>query len=100
MGDTIADGLAAPFAGHHTLAHVREFVDDILLVSDQEIVDAMRLILDRLKVVAEPAAAAALAPFVAGELGLAEGTRTVCVLCGGNIDNRRLEDLLARYSQQ
>ena len=55
---TVADGLAAPFAGDHTLAHVQAYVDTMLTVSDSEIVSAMALIMERCKVMAEPAAAA------------------------------------------
>ena len=55
---TIADGLAAPFAGVHNLAHVQAFVDDVVLVSEDEIRHALRLIWDRTKLMAEPAAAA------------------------------------------
>lgn len=95
--DTVADGLAAPFAGKFTLEHVRKYVDEVLLVSDAEIVAAMRFILERLKVVAEPAAAAAFAPIVSEKLRLPAGATVVPVLCGGNIDSESLADLLARF---
>ena len=66
--DTIADGLAAPFAGQHTLFHVQAHVDDLVIVTDPAIVEAMRLILERCKVVAEPAAAATLAGLLSGKI--------------------------------
>lgn len=94
--DTIADGLAAPFAGRLTLRHVRQFVDQVVLVSDEEIIAAMKLILERCKVVAEPAAAAALAPLLCRKVQLEPGTETVCVLCGGNVDSATLAKLLSR----
>ena len=93
--DTIADGLAAPFAGRENLAMVQKYVDEVLLISDEEIVQAMALILERLKVVAEPAAAAALAPLLSGSLELPEDSEVVCVLCGGNVDRATLAKLLA-----
>ncbi len=93
--DTIADGLAAPFAGRENLAMVQKYVDEVLLISDEEIVQAMALILERLKVVAEPAAAAALAPLLSGTLKLPEDSEVVCVLCGGNVDRATLAKLLA-----
>ena len=92
--DTIADGLAAPFVGEHNLAHVQAFVDDVVLVSDDEIANAMGLILQRCKVVAEPAASASLAALLSGKVKVAPGSTVVCVLSGGNIDAERLKALL------
>ena len=92
--DTVADGLAAPFAGQHTLAHVQAYVDDLVIVSDQEIVEAMWLILERCKVVAEPAAASTLAALLSGKVNLPQGSTVVCVLSGGNVDRERLKALL------
>jgi threonine ammonia-lyase medium form len=92
--DTVADGLAAPFAGQHTLAHVQAYVDDLVIVSDQEIVEAMSLILERCKVVAEPAAASTLAALLSGKISLPRGSTVVCVLSGGNVDRERLKALL------
>ncbi|MBW3661084.1 MAG: pyridoxal-phosphate dependent enzyme [Gemmatimonadetes bacterium] len=92
--ETVADGLAAPFAGRHTLAHVQARVDAIEVVPDAAIVEAMRLVFDRVKVVAEPAAAASLAGLAAGRVPLTEGAAVACVLSGGNIDTERLVKLL------
>jgi len=92
--DTIADGLAAPFAGQHTLAHVQRYVDDMVIVSDEGIVEAMGLILERCKVVAEPAAAASLAAMLSAKVSLPPGGAVVCVLSGGNVDRERLKTLL------
>jgi threonine ammonia-lyase medium form len=92
--DTVADGLAAPFAGQHTLAHVQAYVDDLVVVSDQEIVEAMGLILERCKVVAEPAASSTLAALLSGKVNLPRGSTVVCVLSGGNVDRERLKALL------
>ncbi|MDX1660431.1 MAG: threonine/serine dehydratase [Gemmatimonadota bacterium] len=92
--DTVADGLAAPFAGEHTFAHVRERVDRMLRVSDAAIVEAMRLLVERVKVVAEPAAAASLAGVASHAAELPEGSSVVCVLSGGNVGSERLAELL------
>ena len=92
--DTVADGLAAPFAGRHTLAHVRQFVDRVVTVDDEAIVEALRLILTRAKLAAEPSGAAALAPLVAGAIELEPGSKVVCVVSGGNIDRGLLARLL------
>ena len=92
--ETVADGLAAPFAGEHTLAHVQRYVDDVVTVSDSEIVEAMALILERCKLVAEPAAAATLAALLTRKADFPEGSKVVCVLSGGNVDRERLLELL------
>jgi threonine dehydratase len=92
--DTIADGLAAPFAGQYTLAHVQVYVDDVVIVSDLEIVEAMKLILERCKVTAEPAAASTLAALLSSNVSITQGATVLCVLSGGNIDQKNLKSLL------
>jgi threonine dehydratase len=92
--DTIADGLAAPFAGKHTLSHVQAYVDDMVIVSDQEILDAFREILEQDKVIAEPSAAATYAALLSGKANIPQGATTVCVLSGGNVNRDRLKSLL------
>jgi threonine ammonia-lyase medium form len=92
--DTIADGLTGPIAGELTLQAVQRFVDDVLLVSDEEIAGAMWLILERTKILAEPAGAAATAALLSGRLSLPSGATVVAVLSGGNVDRARLKALL------
>ncbi len=92
--DTVADGLAAPFVGHHNMAHVNAFVDDVITLDDSVIVDAMGLILERAKVLAEPAAASTYAALLAEKVDLSGGETVVCVLSGGNVDRARLARLL------
>jgi threonine dehydratase len=92
--NTIADGLAAPMVGDIPFDVVRRHVDDVVLVTDDEIADAMRALLSRAKLVAEPAGAAATAAILAGRLPLARGARVVAMVSGGNIDMGRLKELL------
>lgn len=91
---TIADGLAAPFAGELTLEIARRYVDEVVLVSDDEIAHALRLVLERTKLQVEPGGAAGVAALLAGRTGLPNGTRVVAVLSGGNVDRARLKELL------
>ncbi|MCA0457548.1 MAG: pyridoxal-phosphate dependent enzyme [Chloroflexi bacterium] len=91
---TIADGLAAPFAGKHTLEHVEAYVDDIVLVTDDEIKDAMLLIMERSKLFVEPSGAAGFAALLHGKVGVPAGSTVICVLSGGNIDRERLKAIL------
>lgn len=93
--DTVADGLGAPFAGAWTLAMVRRFVDDIVIVSDATILAGMRFGLERLKQVLEPAGAAALAAVLAGLVPYRSGERVAVVLSGGNVEVARIGELLA-----
>ena len=82
---SVADGLAAPFAGEHTLAHVQRFVDRVVLVDDDAILLALRAIIERAKLAAEPAGAAAMAALMTGAVTLPPGSRVVCVVSGGNL---------------
>jgi threonine dehydratase len=91
---TIADGLAAPFAGDLTFAHVRALVDSMVRVEEGDIIAALRLILQRLKLAAEPAGAAALAAIMTGALTPERDMSVVCVLSGGNADPNVLKRIL------
>ena len=92
--DTIADGLAPPFAGEHTFRHVRQFVDEMVRVTDSEIIDAVQVLLQRCKLAAEPAGAASLAALLAGKISPAAGSNVVCVISGGNIGLGVLKQML------
>jgi threonine dehydratase len=92
--DTIADGLAAPFAGTLNLAHVQAFVDLMLVVPDRDIIAALGVLVERCKIVPEPAGAAAVAPLLTGALTTEPGINVACIICGGNIDRERLKSLL------
>jgi threonine dehydratase len=92
--DTIADGLAAPFAGKYTLAHVKKYVDEIILVTDEEILNAMRILIEKVKIITEPAGAAGLAALLAGKIQMSKDDQYVCVLSGGNVDNSLLKKIL------
>ena len=92
--DTIADGLAPPFAGEHTFRHVQQFVDEIVRVTDSEIIDALQVLLQRCKLAAEPAGAASLAALLAGKISPAAGSTVVCVISGGNIGLNVLKQML------
>ena len=90
--DTIADGLAPPMAGQLNYRYVAEFVEDVVLVSDAEILAAMRLLLTRAKLVVEPSGAAAVAALMYGRVPFEPGRPVVALVTGGNLD----DDLLVR----
>jgi threonine dehydratase len=90
---TIADGLAAPMAGDMTYPIVKRYVDDVVLVTDDEIATAMREILFSAKLLAEGGGAAATAAVLSGKLPV-EGRHVVAVLSGGNVDTSRVREIL------
>ena len=91
---TIADGLAAPFAGTRNLAHCQAFVDEWFVVPDEEIVDAMKVLMERCKLLPEAAGAAALVPLLTERLRLSPDATVVPIVCGGYVDLDRLKALL------
>lgn len=91
---TVADGLAAPTVVPLTLEAVKRFVDDVVLVTDDEILAALRDVLAYSKLVVEPAAAVGVAALLSGKIKLGRGARVVAILTGGNIDPERLKTLL------
>jgi threonine dehydratase len=91
---TIADGLQVDMPGELTFAVARERVEAVVTVTDDEIRSAMRFLFARLKLVAEPSGAAALAALMAGRIPDARG-RVGVVLSGGNVDAERFGRLIA-----
>jgi threonine dehydratase len=89
---SIADGLLAVEIGRVTFAHHQRFLDDVVTVADEAIPAAMRLLLDRAKLVAEPSGAITIAALMQG-LVQPVGP-TVVVLSGGNVEWRGLEQYL------
>jgi threonine dehydratase len=86
--DTLADGLRASLC-ELTFSIIRELVDQIVLVAESEIVDAMRLVWERMKVIAEPSSAVAVAPALHKQID-AQGRHVGIILSGGNVDLARL----------
>ncbi len=92
---TVADGLNAPWGGPNSLSIVQGRVDRVLTVTDDEILLALRIILERTKLLVEPAGAAAVAALLTGRVHEAEGRTAIAVLSGGNVDLSRLSDILS-----
>jgi threonine dehydratase len=91
---TIADGQAVEVPGELTFAINRQLVDDVVVVSDPEILDAMRFAFDRLKLVMEPSGASSLAAMLTGRVP--PGAEKIgLIISGGNIDHVRFAELLS-----
>ncbi|MFF7381424.1 threo-3-hydroxy-L-aspartate ammonia-lyase [Streptomyces griseoluteus] len=91
---TIADGQMLASPGEITFALNRRLVDAIALVSDEEIVDAMRFAFERLRIVLEPSGATPLAALLSGRIENLP-PRVGVIASGGNIDTRRFAELTA-----
>lgn len=92
---TIADGIAVKAPGENTFAIASEYVDDIVLVSDDEVASAILALIEKQKMIAEGAGATAVAAVMFDKLPL-KGKRVVCVVSGGNIDVTSLSRVIDR----
>ena len=88
--DTLADGMTPPFVGQLPLEIAREAVDEIVTVTESEIIEAMRLLLTRAKLYVEGSGAAAVAALLGGKARFPEGARVVAIVSGGNVDLDRI----------
>ena len=92
---TIADGIAVKQPGENTFRYFSEFVDEIALVSDDEVSSAILALIEKQKMIAEGAGAVAVAAVMAGKFDL-KGKRVVAVVSGGNIDVTSLSRVIDR----
>src|SRR5713226_3537538 len=92
---TIADGIAVRRAGERTLPLVQKYVDDIVTVEEEEIANAILLLLEREKTLAEGAGAAAIAALVQHKIALT-GKKIAAIISGGNIDVSILSRIIER----
>ena len=95
-GHSIADGITVRRVGEKTLDIVRQYVDDIVTVTDEEISNAILMLLEDEKTVVEGAAATTLAAVRAGKVPMAKNRRTALILSGGNIDVNVVSRIIER----
>ncbi len=96
MGQTIADGIAVKSPGKLTLPIIREYVDEVVEVNEEEIARAIYFCVQNNRLVVEGAGAAGLAALLAKKIDVSPDDTVCAVLCGGNID----ANLLARVLEQ
>jgi threonine dehydratase len=96
---TIADGIAVKRPGELTLALIRQWVDEVDVVEEDDIAEAMVLLLERAKLVVEGAGAVGVAALVSGR-SRREGGTTVVILSGGNVDAGLLLEVARRHESQ
>lgn len=91
---TICDGIAIKSPSERTFEYIEKYADDMVTVADTDISSALLLLIERMKLVVEPAGAAGLAALLAGRTET--HGKTLVVLSGGNIDLKLLADLIGR----
>ena len=97
---TIADGLQATTPGELTFEVNSRLVDEVVTVTDAQLVDAMRFAFDRLKLVIEPSGAVGLAALLNGAIPEAKGRRVGVVISGGNVGAARFAELIAAHRDE
>lgn len=98
-GFSIADGISVKSPGELTFKICSEYLDDIVTIDDNSIVEAMFLLMEREKVVVEPAGAATLA-YLLSKNDLKSSERVVSILSGGNVDMYLLGQIVAKGLMQ
>jgi len=93
---SLADGLAAPFAGPNTLAHVQANVDEVLTVDEESIRDAWWSMVESTKLLVEPSAVVGLAAIRSGLVKLGPGATVVLLLSGGNASRAGIAEVAAK----
>ena len=96
MSDTLADGIAVKRIGDLTYPHLEALADDVVLVSEDEIIRAVFFLLEREKLVVEGAGAVGVAALLEGKVRVGAGDSVVCILSGGNIDMNMVSRIIDR----
>ena len=94
--DTVADGMAPPFVGKIALEIAREAVDDVVTVTEQEIIETVRLLMTRAKLFVEGSGAAATAALIFGKIKVPPQSRVVAVVSGGNMDLDKMCEIVEK----
>ena len=87
---TLADGMTPPFVGQLPMEIARDKVDQIVTVTEEEIIETMKLLMTRSKLYVEGSGAAAMAALLYGKAKVPVGSRVVAIVSGGNVDLERL----------
>jgi threonine dehydratase len=94
--ETIAEGIAVRRIGENTFGHIERYVDELVVVSEEEIASGVLLLLEREKTVAEAACATTVAAVVGGHVPDVAGKNVVMILSGGNIDVTLMSRIIDR----
>jgi len=97
---TIADGIAVKRPGELTLALIKRWVDEVVVVAEDDVGEAMVFLLERAKLVVEGAGAVGVAALLSGSAHPTEDGTTVAILSGGNVDAGLLAQIVRRHESQ
>ena len=97
---TIADGIAVKRPGELTLKLIRRWVDQLVVVAEDDVAEAMVFVLERAKLVVEGAGAVGVAAVLGGRVALTGAGTTVVILSGGNVDAGLLSLVARRHESQ
>jgi threonine dehydratase len=97
---TIADGIAVKRPGELTLGLIRDWVDDVVVVPEDDVAEAMVLLMEKAKLVVEGAGAVGVAALLGGQTAPAPSGTTVVVLSGGNVDAGLLASIARRHESE
>ncbi|WP_408006991.1 threonine/serine dehydratase [Pseudalkalibacillus sp. A8] len=97
--NTIADGLMAKKPGDLTFAHTQKYVDDLVLVSEEEIANSVAFLAERAKLVVEPSGAAAISAVLHHHTSLSD-KKVIVMVSGGNISFELFQDLIQKYNEK
>lgn len=95
--DTIADSLGSPRAEPYSFSLCQKFVDDVVLVSDQELAEAMKLTFEELKLAVEPAGASALSALLGPLNNRLRGQKVGLIVCGTNINTEGFQQIIEKF---
>ena len=95
--NTIADGLMAKKPGDLTFSHTEKYVDDLILVSEENIRKTVALLAKTTKTIVEPSGAAAIASLLAGNIKYKK-KKVAVIVSGGNVENKLFTELIQTYS--
>lgn len=90
---SFVNGLSAPYAGKTTFKHVKEHVEEVVLVTDDSVKKAMKLLYKDYKIVSESAGAACLAAILENKINIS-GKKVVCVISGGNCSAKEMSTII------
>jgi threonine dehydratase len=91
--DSMADGLSAVRPGEFPFKHLQAHLDEIVLISEQDIAETFRTLLSRAKIQVEPAGVAASAGFLSGKVDTS--LKTVAAVTGGNVTEETIQKMLS-----
>ena len=98
VSSTLADGLRTQSVGTRNFEYIRKYVDDIVTVTENEIRDAVRLMVKGGRIVAEPSGAVTFAAWLFHQDELPASQKTVAIVSGGNIEPQLLAQIITEYA--